>query len=85
MVEWLAASLRGHTHLVAVAKIDGRFEDDLIARLDSGVHFHLRAHVARHCHLADPRLAIFEDRDLQAVAVEDDGLGGALSCLDAAR
>jgi hypothetical protein len=29
LVEWLAVSLRGHTHLVAVAKIDGRFEDDL--------------------------------------------------------
>ena len=53
-----------------------RIEDHLIARLDSGVHFHLRAHIARHSHLADLRLAIFDDRDLQAVAVEDDGLGG---------
>jgi hypothetical protein len=52
LVEWLAASLRGHTHLAALGKINPRIKDDLIARLDSGVHFHLRAHVARHVEMA---------------------------------
>ena len=75
LVEWLAASLRGHTHVAALGKIDRRIEDDPIAWLDPALHFDLRAEVAGHAHLADLRLAMFDDRDLQAVAVEDDGLG----------
>ena len=36
----------------------------------------LRAEIAGHPHLADFRLAVLDDRDLQAVTVEDDRLGG---------
>ena len=76
---------RAQPHIAAPDESDRRIEDHLVARFDSGAHFHLRAQIARHYHLANFHLAMVDDRDLQAVAVEDDGLGGALSCLDVAR
>jgi hypothetical protein len=63
-------------HFVTVDKVDRRIKNHLIALLDPGVHFHLSAEIAGHCHLADLRFSVIDNRHLQAVAVEDDGVGG---------
>ena len=72
----LAASLRGQTHVAPRGEVDGRVENDPIALLDPAVHFHPRAHVAGHPYLADFRLAVLNNRDLQALSVEGDCLRG---------
>jgi hypothetical protein len=56
----LALSLCGDIHLAALCEVDRRIEDNPIARLDPGVHFHPRAKIAGHSDLADLRLAIVD-------------------------
>jgi len=62
-------------HTAAVGEADGRAEDYLVAFVDPVAHLDFGAKVALHGYLADVRDAILDNRHLQTVAVEDDGLG----------
>jgi hypothetical protein len=67
--------LGANLHRAAGNKVDRGIEDDLISCFDSGVHFYARPEIALHSHLADFHLAIANDRHLNSIAIEDDGIG----------
>jgi len=55
---------------------DRGIEDNLLARLHTGVRFRPRAEVSRRLDLAHTRVAVVDHPDLQAIAVEDDRFCG---------
>jgi hypothetical protein len=64
LVEWLAASFCGHTHLAAVDEIDRGIEDYAIAGHYSGVRFHPCAEITRHSDRTNLGLAVVDYRNL---------------------
>jgi hypothetical protein len=67
---------RGNLHLFAVLKIYGRLQDHLIAGIDALVDLDLGAVIGGDRNLAKMGNAVFDDRDLHAVSIEDDRHGG---------
>src|ERR1700733_6113840 len=71
-LHWLCLNL----HLAAVGEIDYRPQYDLIARLDAGANLDLRPEIACHRDLVQMRHTTRGNSHLQAIAVEDHGIGG---------
>jgi hypothetical protein len=63
---------RDDLHFGAVSQVDGRLENDLVTVLDAGIDFNLGALIGGDRDLARMGDAIFDDRDLHAVLIEDD-------------
>src|SRR3979411_1787458 len=61
--------------LAALRQIHHRIEDDLVARLDAVMHFDFLAEVARDRDLLQMGSAVLDDRDMQAILIEYDGVG----------
>src|SRR6202030_4058371 len=59
---------------LAVREVNHRIENDLVSRLDAVPHFNLRSKVTRDRYFSDVDDPVFHDTDLQAVAIEDDGI-----------
>src|SRR4029450_4658429 len=62
--------------LAAPDQVDRGIEDDHVAFLDAIAYFHLRAQIPCHRYSSDVGLTTLDHGDLQAVAIENDRLGG---------
>ena len=67
---------RDDLHLVAVGEVDRRLQDNLVSVLDAGVDLDLCAIIRRDRNLVQMGDAVFDNRDLHAVLIEDDRRGG---------
>src|SRR3981189_2674704 len=62
--------------VAALDKVDLGIEDNHVAFLDAIADFHLRPQIPCHGYFSDVGVAILDHGDLQAVAIENDRLGG---------
>lgn len=56
---------------MAIGKIDRRIEDQLVTVFDAVAHLNTGAEIAHHVYLVKAGETVFDDRDIETVAVED--------------
>src|SRR4030081_2228275 len=60
----------------ALDKVDLGIEDNYVAFLDAIAYFHLRSRIPCHGYFSDVGVITLDHGDLQAIAIENDRLGG---------
>ena len=68
--------LRLGLYLAALDKVDLGIEDNHVAFLDAIAYFHLRPQIPCHGYFSDVGVTTVDYGELQAVAIENDRLGG---------